>query len=60
MSRHSTSAIKTAAVGMALGTAIGITVACAVKPKKPSLRRKAEHAVQAVGAIMQSVSDFIM
>ncbi len=60
MSKCSKKPIKLLALGTALGVGVGIMLICVLKPKKPPVRRKAEHAIKAIGAIMQSVSDFIM
>lgn len=50
--------LKAMFLGVAVGATIGASVTCALKPKKTPLRRKAEHALNTVGALMQSVADF--
>lgn len=51
--------IKGLALGIALGSAIGAAAACAMKPKKSKFKKCASQALDAVGTMMQNISDYV-
>lgn len=58
MGKMKSCVIKGVALGLLLGGVIGAVTACAVKPKKSKFRRCAGRALDAVGTMMQNISDW--
>ncbi len=51
--------IKGLMLGLAVGSALGAAAACAMKPKKSKFKKCAGQALDAVGSMMQNISDYI-
>ncbi len=51
--------IKGLALGLAVGSALGVAAACAMKPKKSKFKKCAGQALEAVGEMMQNISDYV-
>ncbi len=58
MGKMKTSVMKGVAVGLFLGSMIGVMTACAIKPKRSKFSRCAGRALDAVGTMMQNISDW--
>ncbi len=58
MSNVTMKIIKGLALGLVVGSALG-AAACAMKPKKSKFKKCAGQALEAVGSMMQNVSEYI-
>ncbi len=59
MSNVTMKVVKGLMLGLAVGSALGAAAACMVKPKKSKFKKCAGQAIDAVGAMMQNISDYI-
>lgn len=59
MSNVTMKIIKGLALGLVVGSALGAAAACAMKPKKSKFKKCAGQALEAVGTMMQNVSEYI-
>ncbi len=58
MSQNTMKILKGVAAGMILGSAIGAATVTAMKPKKSKFKRCAGKALDAVGTMMQNMSEW--
>lgn len=59
MSNMTMKIIKSLALGLMIGSALGAAAACAMRPKKSKFKKCAGQALEAVGTVMQNISDYI-
>jgi len=60
MSNKAMTVAKCIGCGMAIGGAMGMTLAVSVKqPKMKTIRQKTASAIDTVAAVMRSVADFV-
>lgn len=59
MSQTTMKVAKGVAAGIMIGGAIGMVSASMMKPKKSKFKRSAGKALDAVGTMMQNVSDWV-
>lgn len=58
MNKFTSKMIRGVAAGFVIGSAMGAMSACLMKPKKNKFRKTAGKALDAVGTMMQNMSDW--